>query len=170
MRPGADAEPPVSPQEGPIQLRCLAFRAQRRSHRHQQATRKETTVWRVAIYAREAPGRAGQARLDRQVAGLAAQVARQPGWCHVATYADQGAGTVRPGLSRMLVDALGYFDLVVADGYGRLSPDHRELQALLSQLGGTGVQVVVLRPAAGRRFARLVANLALADLVGAAAR
>ena len=72
-------------------------------------------MWRVAIYAREAPGRAGQARLDRQVASLAAQVARQPGWCHVATYADQGAGAVRPGLSRMLADAPSYFDLMVAD-------------------------------------------------------
>lgn len=127
-------------------------------------------MWRVAIYAREAPRRAGQARLDRQVTGLAAQVARQPGWCHVATYADQGAGTFRPGLSRLLADARSYFDLVVADGYGRLSPDYRELQALLAQLGGSGVRVVVLRPAACRRFTRLVANLALADLVGASAR
>ncbi|MHB1931336.1 MAG: recombinase family protein [Acidimicrobiales bacterium] len=127
-------------------------------------------MWRVAIYAREAPGRAGQARLDWQVASLAAQVARQPGWYHVVTYADQGAGTVRPGLSRLLADAPSYFDLVVADGYGRLSPNHRELQAFLAQLGGAGVRVVVLRPAASRRFARLVANMALADLVGASAR
>ena len=127
-------------------------------------------MWRVAIYAREAPGRAGRARLDRQVAGLAAQVARQPGWCHVATYADQGPGAARPGQSRMLADARSYFDLVVVEGYGRPSPDHRELQALLAQLGGAGVPVVVLRPAAGRRFARLVANLALADLVGEAGR
>ena len=88
-------------------------------------------MWRVAIYAREAPGRAGQARLDRQVASLAAQVVRQPGWCHVATYADQGAGTVRPGLSRMLADAASYFDLVAVNSYGRLSPDHRELQAVV---------------------------------------
>ena len=125
-------------------------------------------MWRVAIYAREAPGRAGRARLERQVASLAAQVARQPGWCHVATYADQGAGAVRPGLSRMLADAPSYFDLVVADGYGRLSPAHRELQALLAHLGGAGVRVVVLRPAAARRLARMLANLTLADLVGEA--
>lgn len=124
---------------------------------------------RVAIYARELPGRAGRARLDRQVAGLATQIGRQSGWCHVATYADQGEAD-RPGLSRLLADAPGHLDMVVADGYGRLSANHRELQALLAQLGGAGVRVVVLRPAAGRRFARLVANLALADLVGAAAR
>jgi DNA invertase Pin-like site-specific DNA recombinase len=123
---------------------------------------------RVAIYAREAPGRAGRARLEHQVAGLAAQVARQPGWWHVATYADQDAS--RPELSRLLVDAPHHFDLVAVDGYDRLALDRRELAALLAQLGGAGVRVVVVRPAAGRRLARFVANLALADLVGEAAR
>lgn len=121
-------------------------------------------MWRVGIYAKEAPGRAGRARLDRQVAGLALQVARQPGWRHVATYADQEAA--RPGLSRLLADAPWHLDLVVVDSYGRLSTDRQELAGLLAQLGG----VVVLQPGVGRRFARLVANLALADLVGEAAR
>jgi hypothetical protein len=124
--------------------------------------------WRVAIYAREAPGRAGRARLERQVATLAAQVARRGDWWHVATYADQDAA--RPGLSRLLADAPSYLDLVVVDGYGRLSFDRSELDGVLAQLGGAGVRVVVVRPAAGRRLARLVANLALADLVGEAAR
>jgi len=119
-------------------------------------------MWRVAIYGREAPGRSGRARLDRQVAALAAQVARQPGWQHVATYGDQDFGPGRPGLSRLLVGAPGRIDLVVVDGYGRLSSDRSELDALLAQLGGAGVRVVVLRPSAGGRFARLVANLALA--------
>lgn len=125
---------------------------------------------RVAIYAREAPGRAGRVRLDRQAAGLAAQVARQPSWHHVATYADQDAGTGRPGLTRLLADAPGRIDLVVVDGYGRLSANRQELAALLAQLGGAGARVVVLRPSAARRVARLMANLALADLVGEAAR
>ena len=124
---------------------------------------------RAAIYARELPGRTGRARLDRQVAGLAAQVARQPGWRHVATYADQGEPG-RPGLSRLVADAPSHLDLVVVDGYGRLSPDRRELAALLAQLGGAGVRVVVLRPAAGRRLARFVADFALADLIREAAR
>ena len=34
-------------------------------------------MWRVAIYAREAPGRAGRRRLDRQLGQLAAQLTRQ---------------------------------------------------------------------------------------------
>ena len=127
-------------------------------------------MWRVAIYGREAPGRAGRARLDRQVAALAAQVARQPGWQHVATYGDQDFGVGRPGLSRLLAEAPGRIDLLVVDGYGRLSPNRQELNALLAQLGGAGVRVVVLRPSAGRRFARMVANLALADMIGEAAR
>lgn len=127
-------------------------------------------MWRAAIYAREAPGRSGRTRLDRQVAGLAVQVARQPEWWHVATYADQGAGAVRPGLSRLLADAPAYLDVVVVDGYGRLAVDRRGLEALLAQLGGAGVRVVVLQLSAGRRVARLVANLALADLIASAAR
>lgn len=127
-------------------------------------------MWRVAIYGREAPGRAGRARLDRQVTGLCTQVARRPDWCHVATYGDQEFGVDRPGLSRLLAEAPGRVDLVVVDGYGRLSPKRREQSALLAQLGGAGVRVVVLRPSPGRRLARMVANLALADMIGEAAR
>jgi len=127
-------------------------------------------MWRVAIYGREAPGRVGRARLDRQVAALAAQVSRQSGWRHVATYGDQDSGVGRPGLCRLLAEAPGRIDLLAVDGFGRLSPDRRELDALLAQLGGAGVRVVVLRPSAGRSFARMVANLALADMIGEAAR
>jgi DNA invertase Pin-like site-specific DNA recombinase len=127
-------------------------------------------MWRVGIYGREAPGWAGRAKLDRQVAALAAQVTRQPGWQHVGTYGDQDSVAGRPGLSRLLAEATGRFDLLAIDGYGRLSPNRRELDALLAQLGGAGVRVVVLRPSAGRRFARLMANLALADVIGEAAR
>jgi hypothetical protein len=127
-------------------------------------------MWRVAIYGRDAPGRAGRARLDRQVAALAVQVSQQPDWWHVATYGDQDFGIARLGLSRLLAEAPGRIDLLAVDGYGRLSSNRQEVNALLAQLGGAGVRVVVLRPSAGRRFARMVANLALADIVGEAAR
>jgi hypothetical protein len=99
-----------------------------------------------------------------------AQVTRQSNWQHVATYGDQDTGVGQPGLSRLLAEAPRRIDLVAVDGYGRLSPNRRELDAVLAQLGGAGVRVVVLRPSAGRRFARLVANLALADMIGEAAR
>ena len=73
-------------------------------------------MWRVAIYAREAPGRAGRNRLNRQVAGLATQVARQRGWQHVATYGDQDFSVARPGLSRLLAEAPGRIDLLLSTG------------------------------------------------------
>lgn len=129
-------------------------------------------MFRVAIYARERPDRGGRRRLDRQVAAISAQVALQRGWQHVATYGDLDLGPVgaRPGLGRLLAEAAGRVDVVVVDGYGRLSTSREELGALLAHLNALGVRTVVLRPAAGRRLARLVANLALADVVGTAAR
>ena len=129
-------------------------------------------MWRVAVYAREAPGRAGRCRLDRQVGQLAAQLARQRDWQHVATYADQWAGALqdRPRLSRLLADTPACFDVVVVDGYGRISPNRHELGAILDHLNSACVTTVVLRPSAGRRLAKLVANLALADLIGEAVR
>lgn len=126
-------------------------------------------MWRVAIYAREVPGRAGRNGLNRQVAGLAAQVVRQRGWQHVATYGDQDFGVGRPGLSRLLAEAPGRIDLVAVDGYRRLSPNRQQLNALLAQLGGAGVRVVVLRSSTGRKLARMAANLALADVIASAA-
>ena len=127
-------------------------------------------MWRVAVYARETPGHAGRSRLERQIGGLAAQVARQPGWHHVATYVDQAQSGTGPGLARLLADAPGHFDLVVVDSYGRLSANRHELAVILARLRWAGVDVVVLRPSRGRRLAKLVANLALADLLGEAAR
>jgi len=132
-------------------------------------------MWRVSVYAREAPGRAGRCRLDRQVGQLAAQLARQRDWQHVATYADQWAGVQgvrddRPGLARLLADAPTCFDVVVVDGYGRISPNRHELGAILDHLNSACVTTVVLRPSAGRCFAKMVANLALADLIGEAVR
>ena len=119
---------------------------------------------------RETPGHAGRRRLERQIAGLTAQVALQPGWRHVATYVDQAQGGTGPGLARLFTDAPGHFDLVVVDGCSRLSANRHELAAILDRLRWAGVGVVVLRPSRARRLAKLVANLALADLVGEAAR
>jgi len=129
-------------------------------------------MWRVAIYAHEIAGHVGRRRLERQIAGITAQVTRQPGWRHVATYVDQSPDGVSPGpgLSRLLADAPGHFDLVVVEGYGRLSASRHELATILDRLRWAGVSPVVLRPSRGRRLAKLAANLALADLVGEAAR
>lgn len=128
---------------------------------------------RVAIYAREAPGHAGPRRLERQVARLGAELARQPDWRYVATYADQAASSSpweRPGLARLLTEAPGRVDLVVVDSYCRLSANHDELAEIIDRLRWPGVAVVVLRPSRARRLAKLVADLALADLIGDVAR
>ena len=127
-------------------------------------------MWRVAIYARQVPGRAGRGALDQQTRQLAVQVGQRPEWRYVAIYADQcPVGRVpRPGLSRLLVEAPAYFDVLVVDGYGQLSPNRRELSVILRQLAAAGVTTVVLPPSAGRRLARAVANFALADTIGEA--
>lgn len=129
-------------------------------------------MWRIVIYGREVPGRAGRTRLDRQVGQLTANVARQPNWQHVATYADQWAGArgERPGLGRLLADAPACFDVVVVDGYGRLSINRRQLATILGRLAVAGVTTIVLRPSTGHRVAKAAANFALADLIGAALR
>lgn len=127
---------------------------------------------RAAIYAWEAPGRRGATNVARQVGRLAGEVARRPGWCHVATYVDccETWRVERPGLWRLLAEAPGRIDVVVVDGCARLSVDRRALDALAAHLHAVGVQVAVLRPSAGRRVAKVLANLALADLIGEAAR
>ena len=127
-------------------------------------------MWRVAIYGRGIEGRAGRRALDRRVSALAAEVARRPGWCHVATYLDGPSGRLRPGLARLLADAPVGFDLLVVDGYEQLSSNRHELAEIYDQLRWALVGVEVLHPSRGRRLAKLVANLALADLVGEAAR
>lgn len=128
---------------------------------------------RFALYAHEEPGRGDMARLDRQVRRLAAQAARRPGWWPVATYADRWPAIRpdRPGLNRLLADAAyGTFDLVAVDGLARLAIDRSQREALRRQLGSCGVAVADLRPSGARRLATVVADLALADLIGEAAR
>ena len=69
-------------------------------------------------------------------------------------------------MARLLADAPGRIDVVVVDGYGRLSSNHQELGALIAHVGALGVPTVELRPTGVRRLSRFVANLALADLIG----
>lgn len=126
---------------------------------------------RVALYAHEEPHAGDLARLDRQVRRLATQVARRPGWWPVVTYADRwpSVRSDRPGLARLLADAgFGAFDIVAVDGLARLTADRATREALLSRLASLGVQVVDLRPSGARRLAAVVADLALADLIGEA--
>ena len=126
-------------------------------------------MWRVAVYAQETPGRRGRDRLGRQVVRLATGVARRPGWWHVATYADQSLGAGwRPGLSRLLADAPGRFDIVAVDGYRRISADRCERDAIIAYLKAVGVATVPLRPSAARQLVTVAAHVALIDLIDGA--
>ena len=122
---------------------------------------------RVAIYAREDPTIGAQARLDAQAAEVAAFVSRRHGW-HVATYADVSLGTTleRPGLAQLVAYArAGWFDVVVVERRERVAPDPLARRLVRDQLGAVGVSVVVMRPPARARLGRIVAILALAELV-----
>ncbi len=124
-------------------------------------------MWRVAVYARAAPGRRGRARLAQQVAKVVVQVACQPGWCHVGTYTDQSSGhdASRPGLAQLLADAPVRLDLVVVDDYRQLSPDRHDLGRIVACLDSVGVRTAVLRPSLGRRLVSFAATAGFADLI-----
>ena len=118
-------------------------------------------MWRVAIYGREAPGRAGRA------GWIGRWLPWRPRWP-----ASLAGGTWRPtgtrtaarptGLSRLLAEAPGRIDLLVVDGYGRLSPNHRSWVRCwpswgrrgpgrgAASLGGPAVRPAGGEPGAGR--------------------
>ena len=126
----------------------------------------------ASCYLRPRSHRSSRAGQTGPTGRPACRVAREPDWLHIATYTDQCTGVrgERQGLRRLLADAPTCFDVVVVDGYGQLSQNRRELHAILDRLTAAGVATILLRPSAGRRFAKAVANFALADLIGQALR
>ncbi len=122
---------------------------------------------RVAIYAREDPTTGAQARLDAQVAAVAAFVARHRA-CHVATYADLSPGTTleRPALAQLVAHARdGWFDVVAVERRDTVAPETTSRRQVRDQLAAFGVRAVVVRPPLSARLGRVVAGLALVDLV-----
>jgi hypothetical protein len=59
-------------------VRRLTFLTRRNSHRRTTPEQEGGVTWRVAIYAREAPGRAGVGRLDGRVAAAGDNAAMEP--------------------------------------------------------------------------------------------
>jgi DNA invertase Pin-like site-specific DNA recombinase len=122
---------------------------------------------RVAIYARQDPSPDAQARLDTQIATVAAFVRQRRRW-PVATYCDISPGTTlqRPGLAQLISHArAGWFDLVVVERREVVAPDSAARHYVRDQLAGLGVSAVVVRPPTAARLGRLVATLALVDMV-----
>ncbi len=122
---------------------------------------------RVAIYARENPTIGAQARLDAQVATVAAFVARHRAR-HVAIYADLSPGSTleRPGLAQLVAHArAGWFDFVAVERRDTVAPDTTARRQVRDQLAALGVRAVVVHPPLAARLGRLVAGLALVDLI-----
>ncbi|MHB8318943.1 MAG: recombinase family protein [Acidimicrobiales bacterium] len=124
---------------------------------------------RVAIYAREDPTADAQARLAAQMLDATATgfVRRRRGR-HIATYADLSPATTleRPGLIQLTAHArAGCFDLVVVERRETVAPDPASRRQVRDQLAASGVTVVVIRPSLATRLGRVVAGLALVDLV-----
>ena len=122
---------------------------------------------RVAIYAREDPTTGAQARLDAQLTAVAAFVARHRAW-HVATYVDlsPGATLERAGLAQLVAHArAGWFDVVAVERRDTVAPDPAVRRQIRDQLAAASVRAVVVRPPLAARLGRVVAGLALVDLV-----
>jgi hypothetical protein len=122
---------------------------------------------RVAIYAREVPTVGAARQLDAQVARVSAVVRRRGGWV-VATYIDCCPGTtlVRPGLGALMAHAgAGWFDVVVVERREQVALDPSLRRQVCDVLSRVGVRAVVLHPPLEARLGRLVAGLALVDLV-----
>ncbi|MDA8340938.1 MAG: recombinase family protein [Actinomycetota bacterium] len=122
---------------------------------------------RVAIYAREDPTTGAQARLDAQIAAVAAFVARHRA-CHVATYADFSPGYTleRPGLVQLVAHArAGWFDLVAVERRDNVAADQVARRQVRDQLAAAGARVVIVRPPFAACLGRVVAGLDLVELV-----
>jgi DNA invertase Pin-like site-specific DNA recombinase len=121
---------------------------------------------RVAIYARENPVTDARGRLDAQVAEVAAFV-RPRSW-HVATYTDLSSGTrlERPGLAQLVAHArAGWFDVVVVERRDRVATDPTARRQIRDQLATVRVSAVVMHPPLRGRLDRVVATLALVELI-----
>ena len=87
---------------------------------------------------------------------------------HVATYTDLSPATTleRPGLAQLIAHAhAGWFDLVAIERRETVTPDPVARRHVRDQLAAVGVRAVVVRPPLTARLGRLVAGLALVDLV-----
>ncbi len=86
----------------------------------------------------------------------------------VATYADLSPATIleRPGLSQLIAHARAdWFDLVAVERRETVTPDPAARRHVRDQLAAVGVTAVVVRPPLAARLGRVVAGLALVDLV-----
>ncbi|MCE0505386.1 recombinase family protein [Roseivivax sp. GX 12232] len=100
---------------------------------------------RAAIYARYSTDLQSDASIEDQIR-LCQRLADQNGLITVQTYSDaapSGASQLRPGYQQLLQDArTSQFDIVLAEGLDRFSPDQEHIAAFYKQMVFHGMSVV----------------------------
>jgi site-specific DNA recombinase len=104
-------------------------------------------MFRAAIYARYSTEHQRDASIEDQVRLCRERIEREA-WTAVQTYSDRalsGASLLRPGLQRLIEDAMtGKIDVVVAEALDRLSRDQADVASLFKRLTFAGVRIVTL--------------------------
>jgi DNA invertase Pin-like site-specific DNA recombinase len=102
---------------------------------------------RAAIYARYSSDQQREASIDDQTRLCEERAARE-GWAVAGRYSDQalsGASLMRPGLQRLMQDALaGRFAVILAEALDRLSRDQEDIARLFKRMRFAGVRIVTL--------------------------
>ena len=102
---------------------------------------------RCALYARYSSDNQRDASIEDQIR-LCREHAEIQDWQVVESYADHatsGANLLRPGVQRLLADALaGKFAIILAESLDRLSRDQEDTAAIFKRLGFAGVKIVTL--------------------------
>jgi len=102
---------------------------------------------RVAIYARYSSDNQRDASIEDQIR-LCREHAEQQGWQDVESYADHaisGSSLLRPGIQKLLTDAVTEkFDVILAEALDRLSRDQEDIAGLYKRMRFAGVRIVTL--------------------------
>ena len=102
---------------------------------------------RVAIYARYSSDQQREASIEDQFR-LCKQRAETEGWTLSGQYKDHatsGASMLRPGIQRLIDDALaGKFEIVLAEALDRLSRDQADIAAFYKRMRFADVQIITL--------------------------
>ena len=102
---------------------------------------------RVALYARYSSDQQRDASIEDQFR-LCRLYAERQGWTIVETYHDRamsGASLIRPGIQKVLADALGgRFDIVLCEALDRLSRDQEDVAGVFKRIDFAGAKIITL--------------------------
>lgn len=102
---------------------------------------------RVGLYARYSSDQQRDESITDQLGVVRARIATE-GWTEVQAYDDaaiSGASMIRPGIQRLMRDALaGKFDVVMAESLDRFSRDQADVATMHKRLAFVGVKILTL--------------------------